>query len=178
MSATPSCIAAGDKGPALLFLHGIGGDAECFRPQLDHFGRTHRAVAWNMPGYAGTKLLPETSFPALADAVAQLLDARGIARVHLVGHSLGGMIAQEFAARHPGSLASLALSGTTAAFGNTDGDWQKNFIAQRLAPLAAGKGNGRPSREACRRPRRPGPGSAGLGDRPRQHEPRSARDLS
>jgi len=139
MTATPSCIAVGDKGPALLFLHGIGGDAECFRPQLDHFGRTHRAIAWNMPGYAGTELLPEMSFPALADAVAQLLDARGIARVHLVGHSLGGMIAQEFAARHPGSLASLVLSGTTAAFGRGDGDWQKSFIAERLVPLAAGK---------------------------------------
>src|SRR5260221_4182119 len=109
MTAAPSCIAAGDKGPALLFLHGIGGDAECFRPQLDHFGRTHRAVAWNMPGYAGTKLLPETSFPALADAVAQLLDAHRIARVHLVRHSLCGRIETEYAARHHGSLSSLVL---------------------------------------------------------------------
>jgi 3-oxoadipate enol-lactonase len=139
MNAAPTCIAVGDKGPALLFLHGIGGDAECFRPQLAHFGRRFRAVAWNMPGYAGTPLLPRTSFPALADAVAALLDARGIARAHLVGHSLGGMIAQEFAARHPGSLASLTLSGTTAAFGRPDGDFQRDFIRQRLAPLEAGQ---------------------------------------
>jgi pimeloyl-ACP methyl ester carboxylesterase len=139
MTAIPSCIAVGDKGPALLFLHGIGGDAECFRPQLAHFGRDFRAIAWNMPGYGGTDLLPETTFPALADAVAALLDARGIARVHLVGHSLGGMIAQEFALRHPGSLASLTLSGTTAAFGRPDGDFQRDFIRQRLAPLEAGQ---------------------------------------
>lgn len=139
MSSVPTCIAVGDKGPALLFLHGIGGDAECFRPQLAHFGRAFRAIAWNMPGYAGTRLLPETNFPALADAVAALLDASGIARVHLVGHSLGGMIAQEFAARHPGSLASLTLSGTTAAFGRPDGDFQRDFIRQRLAPLEAGQ---------------------------------------
>src|SRR4029077_19007511 len=76
---------------------------------------------------------------ALADAVAALLDSSGIARVHLVGHSLGGMIAQEFAVRHPGSLASLTLSGTTAAFGRPDGDFQRNFIRQRLAPLEAGQ---------------------------------------
>jgi 3-oxoadipate enol-lactonase len=137
--STPTCIAIGDKGPALLFLHGIGGDAECFRPQLAHFGRTFRAIAWNMPGYAGTTLLPETNFPSLADAVAALLDVRGIARVHLVGHSLGGMIAQEFAVRHPGSLASLTLSGTTAAFGRPDGDFQRDFLRQRLAPLEAGQ---------------------------------------
>ncbi len=139
MNTLPSCIAVGDKGPALLFLHGIGGDAECFRPQLAHFGREFRAIAWNMPGYGGTDLLTETTFPALADAVAALLDARGIARVHLVGHSLGGMIAQEFAFRHPGSLASLTLSGTTAAFGRPDGDFQRDFIRQRLAPLEAGQ---------------------------------------
>ncbi|HEX3499694.1 MAG TPA: alpha/beta fold hydrolase [Stellaceae bacterium] len=139
MSTAPSCLAIGDKGPALLFLHGIGGDAECFRPQLAHFGREFRAIAWNMPGYAGTPLLPQTTFPTLADAVAALLDARGIAQVHLVGHSLGGMIAQEFAARHPGSLASLTLSGTTAAFGRPDGAFQRDFIRQRLAPLEAGQ---------------------------------------
>jgi 3-oxoadipate enol-lactonase len=139
MSTVPSCLAIGDKGPALLFLHGIGGDAECFRPQLTYFGRSFRAIAWNMPGYGETPLLPHTTFPALADAVAALLDARGIARVHLVGHSLGGMIAQEFAVRHPGSLASLTLSGTTAAFGRPDGDFQRDFIRQRLAPLEAGK---------------------------------------
>jgi len=139
MSTVPTCLAIGDKGPALLFLHGIGGDAECFRPQLAHFGRGFRAIAWNMPGYADTPLLPRTTFPDLADAVAALLDARGIARVHLVGHSLGGMIAQEFAIRHPGSLASLTLSGTTAAFGRPDGDFQRDFLRQRLAPLEAGK---------------------------------------
>jgi 3-oxoadipate enol-lactonase len=139
MSTVPTCLVVGTKGPAVLFLHGIGGDAECFRPQLAHFGREFRAIAWNMPGYGGTPLLPQTTFPALADAVAALLDARGIARVHLVGHSLGGMIAQEFATRHPGSLASLTLSGTTAAFGKPDGDFQQEFIRQRLAPLEAGK---------------------------------------
>jgi len=136
MSTVPTCIALGAKGPAILFLHGIGGDAECCRP---HFGRSHRAIAWNMPGYGGTALLPQTNFPALADAVAQLLDARGIARVHLVGHSLGGMIAQEFALRHPGSLASLTLSGTSAAFGRPDSNFQSDFIRQRLAPLEAGQ---------------------------------------
>jgi 3-oxoadipate enol-lactonase len=139
MSTVPTCLAIGTKGPAVLFLHGIGGDAECFRPQLAHFGREFRAIAWNMPGYGGTPLLPRTTFPTLADAVAALLDARGIARVHLVGHSLGGMIAQEFAVRHPGSLASLTLSGTTAAFGKPDGAFQQEFIRQRLAPLEAGK---------------------------------------
>jgi 3-oxoadipate enol-lactonase len=88
---------------------------------------------------AGLTLLPQTNFPSLADAVAALLDSRGIARVHLVGHSLGGMVALEFAIRHSGSLASLTLSGTTAAFGRLDGSFQQDLIRQSLAPLEAGQ---------------------------------------
>src|SRR5258708_20826889 len=158
--------AVGIEGPAVLFLHGMAGDAECFRPQLAHFGRAFRALAWNMPGYGGTDLLPQTNFPSLADAVAALPDSRGIARVHLVGHSLGGMIAQEFAMRHPGSLASLTLSGTTAAFGRPDGDFQRDFIRQRLAPLEAGKAMAGPPAPPARGPVGPAPPPQGRATAP------------
>ncbi|MCP5366962.1 MAG: alpha/beta fold hydrolase [Hyphomicrobiales bacterium] len=127
------------RGAAVVFIHGIGGGAACWTRQVDAFGRLCRAMAWNMPGYGGTALLPETTFAAVADRLAALLDARGIDRAHLVGHSLGGMVAQEFCARHGERLHTVTLCATSSAFGKSDGDFQRAFLADRLGPLDAGR---------------------------------------
>ena len=127
------------QGAPLVFLHGIGGDAACWQPQLEAFSEGHRAIAWNMPGYAGSPALPEMTFPGLAEALLRLLDCLDIERAHLVGHSMGGMVAQEFAATWPGRLRSLVLVATSAAFGRADGAWQREFLASRLGPLDQGR---------------------------------------
>jgi 3-oxoadipate enol-lactonase len=126
------------QGPPLVFLHGIGGDAACWQPQREAFSEGYRAIAWNMPGYAGSPALPEMRFPGLAEALLRLLDCLDIERAHLVGHSMGGMVAQEFAATWPGRLRSLVLVATSAAFGRADGDWQRDFLVRRLGPLDQG----------------------------------------
>jgi pimeloyl-ACP methyl ester carboxylesterase len=92
-----------------------------------------------MPGYGGTAPLSAPSFTALADALRDLLDEFEIDRVDLVGHSYGGMVGQEFAARHAPRLRTLTLSGTSPAFGRPDGEWQQAFVRERLAPIEAGK---------------------------------------
>jgi 3-oxoadipate enol-lactonase len=125
-------------GPPVVFLHGLGGDAACWRPQLEALGGRYRAIAWDMPGYGGSERLEAMTLPALAAALAALLDRLGIERTHLVGHSMGGMVAQELAATQPERLRSLTLSATSAAFGSADGAWQQAFVAERLAPLDRG----------------------------------------
>lgn len=137
MNEVASALTAGEGEPAIVFLHGIGSEASIWQPQLDYFGPHRLAMAWTMPGYDGGAL-PD-SWDDLAEALKRLLDARGLGRVHLVGHSIGGMIAQVFCARYPGRLASLVLSATSASFGQPDGDWQRSFVAQRLAPIEAGQ---------------------------------------
>jgi 3-oxoadipate enol-lactonase len=134
---------AGDEGLPLVFLHGIGGDAESWRPQLDAFAGDYRAIAWDMPGYGDSAPLADMTFPALVDAVLALLDRLSLPSVHLVGHSLGGMIAQAFALAHPERLRSLTLAATSAAFGKRAGGepdpaWRDSFIEQRLGPLDRG----------------------------------------
>lgn len=134
---------AGDEGMPLIFLHGIGGDAESWRPQLDGFAGNYRAIAWDMPGYGDSAPLEEMTFPALIDAVSVLLDRLSVTRAHLVGHSLGGMIAQAFALAHPERLRSLTLAATSAAFGKRaggkpDAAWRDKFIEQRIGPLDRG----------------------------------------
>lgn len=140
MSVVPFALFAGDQGDPVVFLHGIGGQPELFRPQLSAFGSTHRCIAWEMPGYGRTTLPPETGFPGLADALGRLMDCAAAPRAHLVGHSMGGMVALEFAARFPQRLLSLTMSGSSAAFGGSAGAWQAEFIAKRTRPLDEGKG--------------------------------------
>lgn len=125
---------------SIVFLHGVGSDADAWMPQVDHFAaRGYRAIAWNLPGYGGTPALPDLSFAGIAASLLALLDELKVERADLVGHSYGGMVAQEFVATHAGRLRSLTLSGTSPAFGRPDGDWQQKFVRERLAPIEAGK---------------------------------------
>lgn len=127
-------------GPdAIVFLHGIGGDAWSFALQLDAMAPTRRAVAWNMPGYGGSPAVASLSFADLASALEELLDRLKIERADLFGHSIGGMVALEFAATRPGRVRSLILCATTPSFGNKDGTFNEQFLKARLGPLDAGK---------------------------------------
>jgi 3-oxoadipate enol-lactonase len=137
VSLVPDCIEKGE-GEVVLFLHGIGGGAYSWMPQINSFSMHHHAAAWNMPGYGKSPLFGPMTFPLLADALEMLLDDRGWDQVHLVGHSMGGMVAQEFAVARQDRLLSLTLSATSPAFGNPDGEFQKKFVEDRLSPLADG----------------------------------------
>ena len=134
---------AGDEGLPLIFLHGLNGDAEQWRPQLDTFSDRYRAIAWDMPGYGDSAPLPTMTFPALTDALATLFDRLSIETAHLVGHSIGGMIAQTFAHRYPDRLRSLTLVATSAASGQRAHDdsaleRHQRLVEQQLAPLDRG----------------------------------------
>jgi 3-oxoadipate enol-lactonase len=137
--ALPSCVERGAGKHTLVFLHGIGGDHRAFDDQLATFSRRARAIAWDMPGYGTSPALEPMTFPALADALALLLDELRVERAVLVGHSMGGMVAQELVARCPDRVAALVLYSTSPAFGGADGEWQRRFLAERLQPLDEGK---------------------------------------
>jgi 3-oxoadipate enol-lactonase len=127
------------SGVPVVLLHGVGGAAVGWAPQLAHLGARRRAIAWDMPGYGGSAPLAAMTFPALADALARLLDTLAIDAAHLVGHSMGGMVALEMMDRHAARVRSLALVATSPAFGSADGSFQRAFLADRLGPLDAGR---------------------------------------
>lgn len=134
---------SGDEGLPLIFLHGTGGDAESWRLQLDGFSDGYRAIAWDMPGYGDSAPLVDMTFPALVDAVSVLLDRLSVTSAHLVGHSLGGMIAHTFALAKPERVRSLTLAATSDSFGRRQGAgpdpaWRSSFIEQHLGPLDRG----------------------------------------
>jgi 3-oxoadipate enol-lactonase len=127
------------NAPALVFLHGVGGAARAWRGQLAAFARNWRTLAWDMPGYGGSRPLPDVSVASLAAALGDFLDALALRRPVLVGHSIGGMILQEFVAARPGMARAIVLAQTSAAFGRSDGEWQRTFLADRLGPLDRGE---------------------------------------
>ena len=57
----------------------------------------------------------------------------------LVGHSMGGMVAQTMLRRRPDGYSAVVLACTSPAFGNADGEFQRKFVADRIGPLDAGK---------------------------------------
>jgi 3-oxoadipate enol-lactonase len=131
--------AAGDPTrQTLVFLHGIGGAARAWRDQLETFGDRYHAVAWDMPGYGQSKPLTAVSIATLADALQGLLTQLHAHRPILVGHSIGGMIVQQWLTGHRQDAAAVVLAQTSPAFGKADGDWQKSFIEARLGPLDRG----------------------------------------
>ncbi|MGC2809791.1 MAG: alpha/beta hydrolase [Bradyrhizobium sp.] len=132
--------ATGDAAsPPLVFLHGIGGAARGWHSQLDFFGDRYHAMAWDMPGYGGSAPLPTVSIATLADALQEFLQQVAASRPILVGHSIGGMIVQQWLVKNPRAAAAVVLAQTSPAFGKPDGDWQKSFINARLGPLDRGE---------------------------------------
>ena len=139
MTAVPAFSMLGD-GPTVLMLHGIGGGHDAFAPQLEALGcQGYRAVSWDMPGYGRSAPVEPYTFKALAASCVALIEALKVSQVVLVGHSMGGMVAQEVAVRRPDLVSRLVLAGTSSAFGNGDGAWQREFVAERTAPLDAGR---------------------------------------
>ena len=130
--------ATSDRTP-ILFLHGLGGNAMSFSQQLTTVATEYPCVSWTMPGYDDSPPLDEVTWPALADAAVRLLDHLDIAKAVVVGHSLGGMIAQRLVIDHPDRVEKLVLVQTSSAFGKPGSDFNREFLAARLQPLDEGR---------------------------------------
>lgn len=127
----------------LLFLHGIGGGRAAWDQQVAFFTREgYRAVAWNQPGYGDAAPVEPYDFEHVCAALEALIAAGGDEPVVLVGHSMGGFVAQEACARFPQRIKALALCFTSAAFGGKSSEFARQFVAERIAPLDQGRSMG------------------------------------
>jgi pimeloyl-ACP methyl ester carboxylesterase len=101
------------EGEAVLFLNGLSGDHAYWRGQLRAFGRRHRCLAIDNRdvGQSAAAAWRYTTADLAAD-VGELLDHLHIPAAHVVGLSMGGMIAQELALARPAAVRSLVLVGT------------------------------------------------------------------
>jgi 3-oxoadipate enol-lactonase len=124
----------------VVFLHGIGGGAQSFAPQIASFAAAgYQPVALDLPGYGTREPVAAMSFEALAEDVEFAIARNALEKPVLIGHSMGGMVVQTLLRRRPDGYAAAVLSCTSPAFGNPAGDFQKKFVADRLAALEAGR---------------------------------------
>jgi pimeloyl-ACP methyl ester carboxylesterase len=97
----------------LVLIHGFLGGAAQWKAQIEAFEDERPVFAFDLPGFAlAASQEPCTSIGAFAEAVMGHLDSMGIERFALLGHSMGGMIAQEIASRWPDRVVKLILYGT------------------------------------------------------------------
>jgi len=150
----PAFVEQGGGDTAVLLLHGIGGGASIWSDAASGTLRAiakagYRAVAVDLPGYGGSAAMGAPDLGTMVDAVRSMIGHLAPGHTVLLGHSMGGMVAQELLARTPRRgpgaagrplVDGLVLACTSAAFGSADGEWQAQFIADRLAPLDAGLG--------------------------------------
>src|SRR5688572_17731859 len=123
----------------LLFLHGLGGGHHAWDRQLPYFSaRGFPSHAWDQPGYGESETVEPYDLEQVASSLKRLIEALGGEPVVLVGHGMGGLIAQEAYARFPHLVKGLVLALTSAAFVG-DSNFARDFVAARLGPLDEGK---------------------------------------
>ncbi len=114
-------------GTPLILTHGLGDDLDYWDGVVEAFARYHRVVRWDVRGFGRSDKPPGPYSPSmLAGDLGGLLDALSLERVHLVGISMGGVIAQRFALDHSGRLRSLVLVSTSSEVGSqATANWQR-----------------------------------------------------
>lgn len=99
------------SGPAVILIHGFAGSTFSWRLVIPDLARTHRVIAVDLPGFGfsdrGADI--DYSHTGQAERIVALMDLLGIQRAALIGHSMGGAIAQRIASRHPDRVERLIL---------------------------------------------------------------------
>lgn len=111
--ARPLPLRRAGAGETLVLVHGYLGGSDQWAAQIDHLRHHFDVVAVDLAGYgqARDRAAP-TEMAGHARAVLATLDHLGIPRFHLLGHSMGGMVAQEIVHQAPRRVARLVLYGT------------------------------------------------------------------
>lgn len=129
-------IGDGDATPVVL-IHGFGGDAGTWLFTQDALAKDRPVHVIDLPAHGGSApTVPSGKVDELAQAVVAALDALGIARAHLVGHSLGGAVALSVAASAPDRVASLGLLAPAGLGAEISSDYIDGFLAaDRRKPM-------------------------------------------
>ena len=100
-----------EKNP-IIFIHGVGLTKEIWEPQINFF-KKHNTLTYDLLGHGKTSLKKsQVSFEDFSDQLLNLINELSFSKIHLVGFSLGGLIARHFASKHSDRLSSLIIHGS------------------------------------------------------------------
>jgi 3-oxoadipate enol-lactonase len=129
----------GERTP-IIFLHGVGSDKSVWRPQLEHFGRSRRAIAFDYPGYGESDARPDATRDDYAEAVLAALDTLDVAQAHVCGLSLGGVVAIAVHSTSSERCASLIIADSFAAHPQGQAIYDRSMTASHdMRGLAEGR---------------------------------------
>jgi pyruvate dehydrogenase E2 component (dihydrolipoamide acetyltransferase) len=121
-------------GTPVLLLHGFGSDLTAWLFTQEALADGRAVHAFDLPGHgASTKTIEAGSVADLAAATLPVMDALGLERAHLVGHSLGGAISAHLAATEPNRVASLSLIAPAGLGREINSDFIEGFITETRA---------------------------------------------
>jgi len=128
------------SGPLVLCMHGIGGNRTNWQDQLPMFADKFHAAAWDARGYgASDDYEGPLNFGDFSRDLIRVLDHFKVARAHLVGLSMGGLIAFDFQATHPDRVATLTICDSMPGMTGISEEGRREFIRLRQEPLLNGK---------------------------------------
>ncbi|HWP57697.1 MAG TPA: alpha/beta fold hydrolase [Candidatus Acidoferrales bacterium] len=102
-------FAAEGTGYPLIILHGLLGSCENWRAQRKFFARSYRVFAVDLRNHGHSPHSEVFTFAAMAEDLKEFLEDQALESVHLLGHSLGGKVAMQFATSWPESVAKLVI---------------------------------------------------------------------
>ena len=162
VAGRPAAWLEAGAGPPLILVHGAGGSAELWQPQLEGLADVARVVAPDLPGHGPLGGRGGPSIAWYADWLAAFVAALGTGGVVLVGHSMGGAIAQAFALAQPERLAGLVLIATARGSRCSPASSISCVSAPARGSASSGTSRSRPTRRrsawpssiaSCARPR-------------------------
>lgn len=109
---------SGGPGEAMVLAHAIGCDHRMWADLVPGLAKEFRVIALDARGHGRSPVVPRPySLEIMADDACLVLEKLGIARAHWVGLSMGGMVGQAFALRHPARLLKLVIANSTCSYG-------------------------------------------------------------
>ena len=117
------------SGPPIILIHGYGGDLNNFLFNQPPLAEQHKTFAIDLPGHGGsTKEVGEASIKSMAHTVLAFMDAKGIAKAHLAGHSMGGAVCLHLALDHADRVASATLLAPAGLGSDISMEYINGFI--------------------------------------------------
>lgn len=124
-------------GPAIFFLHGLGGNSASWEPQFAAFAGSHRLVAWDMPGFGGSDLpaAPPMTTRDFSQLARRVMDALGIERAIGIATSYGTLVLADLAQSNPDRISAMVFACGVTGMAHLDPEKRAALRSARRADI-------------------------------------------